>query len=172
MEESDHTQAVSAPSSSTLAVGASSSSSSSSPVLGEPQGEQLEEPQGEQLEDGNDHRQFYLPPQEQQRQPSSVSYRVNISISDVATGEIRDDVWSCLVVLVTFWFFGLFPCSSSWIYCCWLNSFGWLPRKISEKRRNYHSFRMLCFYNNKGKSRLSLSWVEAYFLWLPIDDIS
>lgn len=105
MEESDHTQAVSAPSSSTLAVGASSSSSSSSPVLGEPQ--------GEQLEDGNDHRQFYLPPQEQQRQPSSVSYRVNISISDVATGEIRDDVWSCLVVLVTFWFFGLFPCSSS-----------------------------------------------------------
>ncbi|RVW56570.1 hypothetical protein CK203_086727 [Vitis vinifera] len=98
MEESDHTQAVSAPSSSTLAVGASSSSSSSSPVLGEPQ--------GEQLEDGNDHRQFYLPPQEQQRQPSSVSYRVNISISDVATGEIRDDVWSCLVVLVTFWFFG------------------------------------------------------------------
>ncbi|CBI15953.3 hypothetical protein VitviT2T_008324 [Vitis vinifera] len=105
MEESDHTQAVSAPSSSTLAVGASSSSSSSSPVLGEPQGERLEEPQGEQLEDGNDHRQFYLPPQEQQRQPSSVSYRVNISISDVATGEIRDDVWSCLVVLVTFWFF-------------------------------------------------------------------
>ena len=105
MEESDHTQAVSAPSSSTLAVGASSSSSSSSPALGEPQGEQREEPQGEQLEDGNDHRQFYLPPQEQQRQPSSVSYRVNISISDVATGEIRDDVWSCLVVLVTFWFF-------------------------------------------------------------------
>ena len=105
MEDSAHIQAVSAPSSSNSAVGASSSASSSSPAL--------EEPQAERLEDGNDHRQFNLPPPEQQRQPSRVSYRVNISISDAATGEIRDDVWSCLVVLVTFWFFGLFPCSSS-----------------------------------------------------------
>ncbi|GAV66614.1 zf-C3HC4_3 domain-containing protein [Cephalotus follicularis] len=40
-----------------------------------------------------------------QRQPSIVSYRVNISISDVAPSVIRDDVWSCLIVLVTFWFF-------------------------------------------------------------------
>lgn len=38
---------------------------------------------------------------------SALSYRVNISISNVAPTEITDDVWSCLVVLLTFWFFGM-----------------------------------------------------------------
>ncbi|XP_058071455.1 E3 ubiquitin-protein ligase APD2-like isoform X3 [Magnolia sinica] len=42
---------------------------------------------------------------EQQQQHQSISYRVNISISDAATTERRDEAWSCLVVLVTFWFF-------------------------------------------------------------------
>ncbi|GAB2214800.1 hypothetical protein Droror1_Dr00019164 [Drosera rotundifolia] len=37
--------------------------------------------------------------------PASVSYRFNVSISDLSPGEMRDDIWSCLVVLVTFWFF-------------------------------------------------------------------
>ncbi|KAL9258051.1 E3 ubiquitin-protein ligase APD2-like protein [Drosera capensis] len=37
--------------------------------------------------------------------PSSVSYRFNVPISDLSPGEMRDDVWSCLAVLVTFWFF-------------------------------------------------------------------
>lgn len=105
MEASTHTRSVSAPSSSTSDVVATSSLSTSPPVI--------EEAHEEQPEDGNDRRPFYLPPQDERRQPSSISYRVSISISDATTGEIRDDVWSCLVVLVTFWFFGLFPCSSS-----------------------------------------------------------
>lgn len=37
---------------------------------------------------------------------SRVFFRVNFSISDlVSATDMRDDVWSCLVVLVTFWFF-------------------------------------------------------------------
>ncbi|WCJ29186.1 RING/U-box superfamily protein [Euphorbia peplus] len=48
--------------------------------------------------------------EEHNHQPSSsssgLSYRINISFSNRDTSsEIRDDVWSCLVVLVTFWFF-------------------------------------------------------------------
>ncbi|XP_042514818.1 E3 ubiquitin-protein ligase APD2-like isoform X2 [Macadamia integrifolia] len=43
--------------------------------------------------------------QQQQQQQTGFSYRMNISISDVASSELRDDAWSCLVVLVTFWFF-------------------------------------------------------------------
>ncbi|XP_031402370.1 E3 ubiquitin-protein ligase APD2-like [Punica granatum] len=43
--------------------------------------------------------------QHQQRQSSRMSYRINISISDASPSEMKDDVWSCLVVLVTFWFF-------------------------------------------------------------------
>ncbi|XP_044482212.1 protein SMAX1-LIKE 6-like isoform X4 [Mangifera indica] len=43
--------------------------------------------------------------QEQQQASSTASYHINISISDVARSGMRDGVWSCLVVLVTFWFF-------------------------------------------------------------------
>ncbi|KAJ8642469.1 hypothetical protein MRB53_019163 [Persea americana] len=40
------------------------------------------------------------------QQQQSISYRVNISISDASSStETRDEAWSCLVVLVTFWFF-------------------------------------------------------------------
>ncbi|KAJ4979400.1 hypothetical protein NE237_010180 [Protea cynaroides] len=42
---------------------------------------------------------------ELQQQRTNISYRVNISISDVPTTETRDDAWSCLVVLITFWVF-------------------------------------------------------------------
>ncbi|GMH11161.1 hypothetical protein Nepgr_013002 [Nepenthes gracilis] len=38
-------------------------------------------------------------------QPVNVYYRFNIVISNLAPSYMRDDVWSCLVVLVTFWFF-------------------------------------------------------------------
>ncbi|KAL6967679.1 hypothetical protein U1Q18_033485 [Sarracenia purpurea var. burkii] len=37
--------------------------------------------------------------------PPGVSYRLNISISNVASSQMRDDAWSCLIVLVTFWLF-------------------------------------------------------------------
>ncbi|KAK6927098.1 hypothetical protein RJ641_008817 [Dillenia turbinata] len=43
--------------------------------------------------------------QDRRRQPSGFSYRLNISFSDVASFQMRDDVWSSLIVLVTFWFF-------------------------------------------------------------------
>lgn len=60
----------------------------------------------------NNEEHHPLQEQEEQQQPrrqsSGVSYRVNISTSDVAASGMRDDVWYCLVVLVTFWFFGQF----------------------------------------------------------------
>lgn len=45
--------------------------------------------------------------QEQEReQPSSAaSYRLNISMSNAAANQMRDDVWSCFAVLIAFWFF-------------------------------------------------------------------
>ncbi|KAJ0021116.1 hypothetical protein Pint_32548 [Pistacia integerrima] len=60
-----------------------------------------------QVQEENDEPQQQ---QQQQRQQSSTtsstaSYHVNSSISDVARSGMRDDAWSCLVVLVTFWFF-------------------------------------------------------------------
>ncbi|KAH7542249.1 hypothetical protein FEM48_Zijuj02G0053300 [Ziziphus jujuba var. spinosa] len=44
---------------------------------------------------------------QQEQENSVVSYRVNISISDgvAAVPEIRNDVWSCAVVILAFWFF-------------------------------------------------------------------
>ncbi|GMG98340.1 hypothetical protein Nepgr_000180 [Nepenthes gracilis] len=40
-----------------------------------------------------------------EQQPDNASYRFNISVSNLVPSDMRDDVWSCLVVLVTFWFF-------------------------------------------------------------------
>ncbi|GAB2285732.1 hypothetical protein Dimus_020169 [Dionaea muscipula] len=53
------------------------------------------------------HQQHHHQNQQQQqpRRRPSVSYRFNVSISDLAPTDMRDDAWSCLVVLVTFWFF-------------------------------------------------------------------
>lgn len=52
---------------------------------------------------------------QQEQENSVVSYRVNISISDgvAAVPEIRNDVWSCAVVILAFWFFGQFSSTSS-----------------------------------------------------------
>lgn len=36
------------------------------------------------------------------------SYRVNLSGFDERASVIRDDTWSCIIVLLTFWFFGLY----------------------------------------------------------------
>ncbi|XP_043726029.1 E3 ubiquitin-protein ligase APD2-like isoform X2 [Telopea speciosissima] len=66
----------------------SSSSSSSSETVGEEENHNVQEQ-----------------PEELQQQQTSISYRMNISISDVTSPEMRDDAWSCLVVLVTFWLF-------------------------------------------------------------------
>ncbi|KAM1553156.1 hypothetical protein PS1_005917 [Malus domestica] len=44
---------------------------------------------------------------EQQRMRSSrtFTYHVNLWVSDVAASEVKDDIWSALAVLITFWFF-------------------------------------------------------------------
>ncbi|KAF8010610.1 hypothetical protein BT93_J1297 [Corymbia citriodora subsp. variegata] len=68
---------------------------------------------GDEIEDEHLHqlRHHHRDGHDQQRQrrwlrrPPRVSYLVNISFSNVASSEMRDDVWSCLVVLVVFWFF-------------------------------------------------------------------
>lgn len=41
-----------------------------------------------------------------QTQQQSISYHVSISLSDVVSSGDRDEALSCLVILVTFWFFG------------------------------------------------------------------
>ncbi|XP_059429323.1 E3 ubiquitin-protein ligase APD2-like [Corylus avellana] len=51
------------------------------------------------------HHHILLNRLQQHHRPSIVSYRMNISMPDAASTEMRDDMWSCLVVLVTFWFF-------------------------------------------------------------------
>ncbi|XP_021278969.1 uncharacterized protein LOC110412690 isoform X2 [Herrania umbratica] len=98
MEHSpEHSQHAPGPSSAlTLTNLPSSSSSSSSSSRVHEEGEN-----NGQRNDENLHHQE----QEHEQQRSGVSYHLNISISNVARIHIRDDVWSCLVVLVTFWFF-------------------------------------------------------------------
>ncbi|KAF8394921.1 hypothetical protein HHK36_018860 [Tetracentron sinense] len=83
----------------------SSSSSSSASINGGPSNA-VTSPSSSSLpsssqvqEEEHDHHQA-----QQQQQQTSVSYHVNISISDAST-EIRDEAWSCPVVLVMFWFF-------------------------------------------------------------------
>ncbi|XP_009397538.2 E3 ubiquitin-protein ligase APD2 isoform X2 [Musa acuminata AAA Group] len=44
------------------------------------------------------------PPPPPPRRPS-ISYRIGISITDASSQQARDDAWSCLVILLTFWFF-------------------------------------------------------------------
>lgn len=77
----------------------SSSSSSSSPSTS-----QAQEQTGGGHENGNNSEQQPA----QSSSSSAFSYRVNVLISDVAAFDMKDDLWSGLVVLVTFWFFGQF----------------------------------------------------------------
>ncbi|KAL7264295.1 hypothetical protein ACSBR1_002282 [Camellia fascicularis] len=71
-------------------------SSSDSQVHEEPEAEPEENNQLPQIEDRRRNRHRTIP---------GVSYRLNISISDSPSTQVRDDAWSCLIVLVTFWFF-------------------------------------------------------------------
>ncbi|KAL4188308.1 hypothetical protein AMTRI_Chr08g201820 [Amborella trichopoda] len=64
------------------------------------------------ISDSNNHASSsnFLPPSHQE--PSSISglsYRLNLSIypSSEVPQELRDDAWSCLVILLTFWFFAV-----------------------------------------------------------------
>ncbi|KAI8523573.1 hypothetical protein RHMOL_Rhmol13G0084500 [Rhododendron molle] len=97
--ESDPEAAVSAP-------------STSDAIEPPPPFSQVDEEREEssQFNPGDNHHQQQQSLQQQQhrlrrRWPPGASYRLNISISDVASPQIRDDLWSILIVLVTFWFF-------------------------------------------------------------------
>lgn len=113
-EHGQHEPTLSSSAAATSADGPSSASPSTSRV----QEEEEEGVENERHENGDSslrrHRHYPLHHillnhhRQQQQQSSNFSYRVNISISDVPSTEMRDDVWSCLVVLVTFWFFGQF----------------------------------------------------------------
>ncbi|XP_038725898.1 E3 ubiquitin-protein ligase APD2-like isoform X2 [Tripterygium wilfordii] len=54
-------------------------------------------------EENNQHENEQNQHHQRPQQSSSMSYRVNISIGNGAHSQTRDDVWSCTVVLVTFW---------------------------------------------------------------------
>ncbi|CAB4282273.1 unnamed protein product [Prunus armeniaca] len=85
-------------------------SSSSSPSSSQVQDEENNRPQnGDDISDEqSQHNHIEQQPQQQQHQQRIsriFTYHVNLLVSDVAASEMKDDVWSCLVVLVTFWFF-------------------------------------------------------------------
>ncbi|XP_062171747.1 E3 ubiquitin-protein ligase APD2-like isoform X2 [Alnus glutinosa] len=116
MEEPEHSQHEPGPGpSSSSATTSTDGQSSSSASISQVQEEEVVE--NERQENGDSyyphhhrlhhhhhhHHHFLL--NRQQHRPSIVSYRMNTSIPDAASPEMRDDVWSCLVVLVTFWFF-------------------------------------------------------------------
>ncbi|XP_042955581.1 E3 ubiquitin-protein ligase APD2-like isoform X1 [Carya illinoinensis] len=114
MDEPEHGQHEPTLSSSAAAT-SGDGPSSASPSMSRVQEEEEEGVENERHENGDSslrrHRHYPLHHillnhhRQQQQQSSNFSYRVNISISDVPSTEMRDDVWSCLVVLVTFWFF-------------------------------------------------------------------
>lgn len=86
------------------ASGAASSSSSSSNSPSPPSSSsQVRE--GEEEDHDRYEQHFRLPEIEQQH--NSVSYRGNLFGFDDAS-VIREDTWSCVVVVLTFWFFGLY----------------------------------------------------------------
>ncbi|KAM4095369.1 hypothetical protein ACJW30_08G024400 [Castanea mollissima] len=115
MEEPEHSQHGTTPSSSSAVTtstdGPSSSLPSTSQVQEEVENEQHENEENDDHQHHHHHRHhghrhhILLNHHRQQQQPSTLSYRVNISISDAPSTETRDDVWACLAVLVTFWFF-------------------------------------------------------------------
>ena len=118
MEEPEHSHGTtpsSSSSSSTVTTstdGPSSSLPSTSQVQEEVENEQHENGENDHFHHHHHHHHhqhhILLNHRRQQQQPSNLSYRVNISISDAPSTETRDDVWACLFVLVTFWFFGKF----------------------------------------------------------------
>ncbi|XVF55090.1 hypothetical protein PTKIN_Ptkin06aG0008700 [Pterospermum kingtungense] len=76
----------------------SSSSGSSSQVREEEAGEQYHEYR-------HQHQFFHNPELENQHIGGPVSYRENLSAVDNSSSVNRDDAWSCIVVVFTFWFF-------------------------------------------------------------------
>ncbi len=122
MEEPEHSQHGISPSSVTTSSDDPSSSSSppsTSQVQEEVENEHHDEDGGNNHHHHHRHHYGLLldhHQERQQQQPSTLTYRVNISISDAPSTQIRDDVWSCLVVLVTFWFFGKFHADTNKIY--------------------------------------------------------
>ncbi|KAB1225755.1 hypothetical protein CJ030_MR1G019926 [Morella rubra] len=110
MEAPEHGQHEHAPSSSAAST-STDGPSSSSPSTSQVQEEEVVVVENEPRENGsNDHRQQHhhrhmlLNHHRRWQRQQALSYRLNISINDAASTEMRDDVWSCLVVLVTFWF--------------------------------------------------------------------
>jgi hypothetical protein len=96
-------------SSSSSATASIDDASSSSPSTSQVQEEEVaENGDNHHPHHHRHHHHILLNRLQQHHRPSIVSYRMNISMPDAASTEMRDDVWSCLVVLITFWFFGQF----------------------------------------------------------------
>ncbi|KAA8543732.1 hypothetical protein F0562_022091 [Nyssa sinensis] len=84
----------------------SNSNSIEGPLPSSPVHEEQEEEHGQSQDEDLQHRQHHhLHRRNHNHRPLGVSYRLSISISDATSTNMRDDVWSCLIVLVTFWFF-------------------------------------------------------------------
>ncbi|OVA02693.1 zinc finger protein [Macleaya cordata] len=108
MEEPNHHLPISSCSSSNTSINGcpsvSSSSSSSHSSSGQVQEEEEQNQQENHQQEQQQQEEEVQHHQEQQHQASS-SRGVNIGMRDALSSDMRDDSWSCLVMLVTFWFF-------------------------------------------------------------------
>ncbi|GLU18855.1 hypothetical protein SLE2022_351320 [Rubroshorea leprosula] len=137
-------------------------------------------PSTSQVQGGGSNEEQPQNHQEQQQQAPRVSYRVNISISDVGGREIGDDVWSCIFVLVTFWFFAsmtlilgfygsvtlqLGPNDSRLLQT---NRFFVQSVKVEEIGEHNPGI-MLYGFHKKPLLDIDISWTEIHETMVPLD---
>lgn len=82
----------------------SSSPATSLPSRSEHVHEEEDDERGAIEPEGGDFRQPEL-----EQQQIGIIYRGNFTVSDDTTAALQDDTWSCIIVALTFWFFGLQP---------------------------------------------------------------
>ncbi|GAB2248496.1 hypothetical protein Droror1_Dr00008378, partial [Drosera rotundifolia] len=105
-------------------VAAGPSTSSSSPEQPEsPEQQGVKAAAVAQPNNSNSHRRS------SRHQPTDVSTRFNVP--ELSSGDMRDDVWSCLV-LVTFWFFGQISEYPFWIWGLRMGVLGGLGKWICD----------------------------------------
>ncbi|ESR38308.1 hypothetical protein CICLE_v10030173mg [Citrus x clementina] len=114
----------------------------------------------------------------QQQQSSGVSYRVNMSISDSST---RNDIWSCLILLLIFWLFvtttmifGVYGSSELQLgpHCSrpiHTNPLFVQSIKAQELDRQTSSSLMLYGFHNSPPLDVEFTWTETHIAVVPDD---
>ncbi|XP_059660865.1 E3 ubiquitin-protein ligase APD2-like [Cornus florida] len=165
--EFQHSHAVSVASPSNSHSFEAQSSSSSQLHQEEEEEEERIQPQDEDQLHNHHHRQGQI------RQSPSVSYRLSISITNLVPMDIRDDLWSCLLVLVTFCFFvsmtvifGFFGSENVWLgpNCSRLiqvNPYFVQSIKVKEIDESKHGAMLFAFYEPPPLD-VEVTWSEMH----------